>query len=90
LGSNLTTVEVYGNLNNPLISDNIIKKLAFKWNSINDISLQNGEYKLITYYHYIGKDRLKTETIINVHNTMTNVVIEYPLFLTSKAKLKVY
>lgn len=83
LGSNKTNIELY-----EFPKNRLIKTDQYNWNSIHNIALKNGVYKLITYYHYVGKDRLKTETIIKVNNNMVDIEIEYPLFVTSKAKLK--
>lgn len=85
IGSNLTTIEVYDYSKNGLIFED-----KYKWNSINTIKLNNGDYKLITYYPYFKKDRMRTETILKVENNMINIEIDYPLAITTgKAKLKV-
>lgn len=89
LGSNITTVELYDN-SNELICNQLVKQFDFMWNSANDIVVKNGDYRLVTYYYYFGKKRLKTETNIKVSNNITNVVLKYPLFVTGKAKVKVY
>lgn len=90
LGSNTTTVEIYSIPKSSLMNSKLLQKHQFSWYSINDIDIRNGEYKLITYYHYMGKNRVRTENIISVNNNMTNIHIKYPLFITGKARLKVY
>lgn len=90
LGSNNTTIEIYDNSENSLINGKLIMKKEYKWFSLNNIELKNGKYKLVTYYHYLGKNRLETETEISIDNNIINIEIEYPLFVTGKAKLKVY
>ena len=89
LGSNSTNIELYNYSRNELSRNPLITKYKYNWNTINSIKLENGEYKLVTYYHYIGKDYLRTETIIRVNNNRTDIEIEYPLFVTGRAKLKV-
>lgn len=90
LGNNITTIEIYNSSENSLINGEIVAEKGCKWFSVNNIRLENGKYRIVTYYHYFGKDRLKTETEIRVENNIVNIEIEYPLFVTGKAKLKVY
>ncbi|RPG58435.1 MAG: hypothetical protein CBC41_004880 [Flavobacteriaceae bacterium TMED81] len=89
-GSNNTTIEIYKHSENSLINGEVVAKKDCKWFSVNDIKLENGKYRIVTYYYYFGKNRLETETEIGVENNIVNIEIEYPLFVTGKAKLKVY
>lgn len=73
-----------------MINGKIVAKKDCKWFSVNNIKLENGKYRIVTYYYYFGKKRLETETEIRVENNIVNIEIEYPLFVTGKAKLKVY
>ncbi|WP_010136502.1 hypothetical protein [Ochrovirga pacifica] len=89
LGSNKTTIEIYDHSENQLVRNKLIKKKEYKWFTTNNIQLDNGKYKLVTYYNYIGKDRFKTENIFNIENNIVDIVLEYPLFMTGKARLKI-
>jgi hypothetical protein len=89
-GSNNTTIEIYKRSENSLINSKIVTKKDCKWFSVNNIKLENEKYRIVTYYYYFGKKRLETETEIRIENNIVNIEIEYPLFVTGKAKLKVY
>ncbi|MDO6739161.1 hypothetical protein [Wenyingzhuangia sp. 2_MG-2023] len=88
LGSNTTTIEIYDDSDNQLTRGKLVDKKEYKWLTVNNFKLDNGNYKLVTYFHYVGKDRLKTETTFEIDDNIVDIELEYPLFVTGKAKLK--
>lgn len=82
LFKNKTTFEIYS-LNENLPDSLILKKNVF-WNSVERISLENGTYRLQSYFKYFGKNRLNTNDTIVIDNDILLLDVDIPFIVTSK------